>query len=78
MWFAGFDWDGILARQVKPPLKPMSKGATMTDEVKTLEMYEAPDVQACPEWFPYLPKTLHNWRESDAPRDLSKRGKERP
>ena len=71
MWFAGYDWDGVYARQVKPPLKPLSR-QMKPDEPCTLDATEAPDVPACPEWFPYLPKTLHNWR--DAPQRPEPKG----
>lgn len=67
MWLAGFDWDGLVARTVKPPLKPMSKIPEAVEDPCTLDKCEAPDVPPCPEWYPYLPKTLHKWRDAKDP-----------
>jgi len=63
MWFAGYDWDGIVTKHVTPPLKPSATLPRAT-EATTLAECEAPDAKPCPEWRPDLPQTLHKWRPS--------------
>ena len=68
LWFAGYDWDGVWAKQVTAPLKPsvVVPEPNPDEDDFTLDLTEKEDDAARPDWCPRLPKTMHKWRPTKA------------
>jgi serine/threonine protein kinase len=63
MWFSGHDWDGLVSRQVTPPIKPSSATPRKADpHERSLGECESAEARPCPEWTPELPRPVHDWR----------------
>ena len=68
LWFTGYDWDGVWAKQVTAPLKPsvVVPEPNPDEDDFTLDLTEKEDDAARPDWCPRLPKTMHKWRPTKA------------
>ena len=68
LWFTGYDWDGVWAKQVTAPLKPsvVVPEPNPDEDDFTLDLTEKEDDAARPDWCPRLPKTMHKWRPMKA------------
>lgn len=51
-WFSGFDWDALLQKKLKVPIKPKVKH---DEDASNFDHYpEDENIKDCPEWFPNL------------------------
>lgn len=53
-WFSGFDWDGLLAKQLDVPMKPKVKNALDASNFDAYPEDDDPNAKECPEWLPVL------------------------
>jgi hypothetical protein len=55
-WFSGFDWEGLISRQMPPPTVP--EGINSKEDVTNFDFYSdderEDDTPACTTWTPAL------------------------